>query len=152
NGVVRGRVIYLDAKTNEDLDKYKGKLKGAIVLVSPLRDVPAHFKAEGSRLTDEQLLALANAESPAAAGPGGGRRFNVSPEMRAAMELMTKKWQMVYDEGAAVALEGSRGDGGTIFVQSATMPAPADASFNNRPSPWAKDAKVIPQATLAVEH
>ncbi len=48
-------VVYLDAKTPEDLDKYKGKLKGAIVLVAPIRDLPAHFTSPGSRYTDEEL-------------------------------------------------------------------------------------------------
>ncbi|MBO0860784.1 MAG: M20/M25/M40 family metallo-hydrolase [Chloracidobacterium sp.] len=153
NGVVRGHVVYLDAKTPADLDKYKGKLKGAIVLLSPPRDLQAHFKPEGTRATDEELLALSNAPPPTLDG-GGFRRGGPggSPEIRAAMELNAKKWQMVYDEGAAVALDMGRGDGGTIFVQSATMPAPADAGFDRRPRPWAPDAKVIPQATLAAEH
>src|SRR5215468_9389383 len=151
NGVVRGQVVYLDAKTPEDLEKYKGKLKGAIVLVSPPREVQAHFKPEGTRATDEELLAMANAEPPSPGG-GGFRRGGGSPEQRAAMELMSKKWQMVYDEGAAVALDMGRGDGGTIFVQSVTMPAPADASFDRRPRPQAPDAKAIPQASLAAEH
>jgi hypothetical protein len=151
NGVVRGQVVYLDAKTPDDLEKYKGKLKGAIVLVSPPREVQAHFKPEGTRTTDEELLAMANAESPT---PGGGfrRGGGGNPDLRAALELVSKKWQMVYDEGAAVALDMGRGDGGTIFVQSATMPAPADASFDRRPRPWAPDAKLIPQASLAAEH
>jgi carboxypeptidase Q len=150
NGVVRGPVIYLDAKTAEDLEKYKGKLKGAIVLVSPPREVQAHFKPEGTRATDEELLAMANAEPPA---PGGGfRRGRGNPGQREGMELISKKWQMVYDEGAAVALDIGRGDGGTIFVQSVTMPAPADASFDRRPRPQAPDAKAIPQASLAAEH
>ncbi|MGH9753878.1 MAG: M20/M25/M40 family metallo-hydrolase [Blastocatellia bacterium] len=150
DGVVRGQVVYLDAKTADDLEKYKGKLKGAIVLVSPPRDAQAHFKPQGTRMSDEELLTLANAEPPT---PGGGnRRFNFTPEQRAAMELMSKKWQMIYDEGAAVALDVGRGDGGTIFVQSAAMPAPADTPFDRRPRPWSPDAKVIPQASLAVEH
>jgi hypothetical protein len=151
NGVVRGPVVYLDAKKPEDLEKYKGKLKGAIVLVSPPREVQAHFKPEGTRATDEELLAMANAEPPSPGG-GGFRRGGGSPEQRAAMELMSKKWQMVYDEGAAVALDMGRGDGGTIFVQSVTMPAPADAPFDRRPRPWSTDAKLIPQASLAAEH
>ncbi len=153
NGVVRGQVIYLDAKTVEDLAKYKGKLKGAIVLVAPPRDPQAHFKPEGTRMTDEELLTLANSVPPAAGG-GGNRRGGPggNPEMRAAMELMSKKWQMVYDEGAAIALDPGRGDGGTIFVQSATMPSAADASLDRRPRPWSADAKVIPQASLAAEH
>jgi hypothetical protein len=153
NGVVRGQVVYLDAKTADDLAKYKGKLKGAIVLIAPPRDVQAHFRPEGTRMTDEELLRLANAEPPTPGGPGGGgRRFNLTPEQRAMAELTSKKWQLVYEEGAAVALDAGRGDGGTIFVQSATIPAPVDASFGSRPTPWAKDAKVIPQASLAAEH
>src|SRR6266852_7898148 len=32
NGVVRGPVMYFDAKTKEDFDKFHGKLKGAIVI------------------------------------------------------------------------------------------------------------------------
>src|SRR5215470_17927267 len=151
NGVVRGQVVYLDAKTPEDLEKYKGKLKGAIVLVSPPREVQAHFKPEGTRASDEELLAMANAEPPTSGG-GGFRRGGGNPEQRAALELVSKKWQMVYDEGAAVALDMGRGDGGTIFVQQVTMPAPADASFDRRPRPWSTDAKVIPQASLAAEH
>jgi carboxypeptidase Q len=151
NGVVRGPVVYLDAKTPEDLEKYKGKLKGAIVLVSPSREVQAHFKPEGTRATDEELLAMANAEPPTSGG-GGFRRGGGNPEQRAAMDLVSKKWQMVYDEGAAVALDMGRGDGGTIFVQQVTMPAAADAPFDRRPRPWSPDAKLIPQASLAAEH
>src|SRR5499426_1861824 len=151
NGAVRGPVVYLDAKAVGDLEKYKGKLKGAIVLISPPRDVKAHFEPEGTRMTEGDLLTLANAEPPTPGG-GGFRRGGGNPEQRAAMELLSKKWQMVYDEGAAVALDIGRGDGGTIFVQSAAMPAPADASFERRPRPWAPDAKLIPQASLAAEH
>src|SRR5262250_847502 len=150
NGVVRGPDVYLDAKTPEDLEKYKGKLKGAIVLVSPPREVQAHFKSEGTRATDEELLAMSNAPPPAPGG-GGFRRGGGNPEQRAALDLVRKKWQMVYDEGAAVALDMGRGDGGTIFVQSVTMPAPADAPFG-RARPWSPDAKLIPQASLAAEH
>src|SRR5882672_8232596 len=32
NGVVRGPVVYFDAKTKEDFEKFRGKLKGAIVI------------------------------------------------------------------------------------------------------------------------
>jgi carboxypeptidase Q len=157
NGVVRGQVVYLDAKTADDLEKYKGKLKGAIVLLFPPREVKAHFEPEGTRMTDGELLTMANAEPPT---PGGGfRRGAPSPEQRAVMderraagELLGKKLRMIYDEGAAVVLDIGRGDGGTIFVQSAAMPAPADASFDRRPRPWAPDAKLIPQASLAAEH
>src|SRR6266705_5723981 len=32
NGVMRGPVVYFDAKTKEDFEKFRGKLKGAIVI------------------------------------------------------------------------------------------------------------------------
>ena len=152
-GAVRGDVVYIDAKTEADLDKYKGKLKGAIVLIAPPRDVKAHFEAEGQRMTDQDLLRLANADLPGA-GPAGGRRPELNAERRAAAELMNKKWQMVAAEGAAAVLEPpGRGDGGTIFVQSVTVPAPVDASFDRRPRVYAKDAPpAVPQAVVAVEH
>jgi carboxypeptidase Q len=152
NGVVRGPVVYLDAKTPDDLAKYKGKLKGAIVLISPPREVPAHFSPQGRRMNDEQLLAMANSEPPTPGG-GGFRRGGGNPDQRTALDLVNRKWQMVYEEGAAVALDIGRGDGGTIFVQSVTMPAAAaDTPFDRRPRPQAPDAKTVPQASLAAEH
>ena len=41
NGAVRGEVVLLDVKTVADLDKYKGKLKGKIVLFSEARHMDA---------------------------------------------------------------------------------------------------------------
>jgi carboxypeptidase Q len=141
HGTVRGGVIFLEAKTEDDLAKYRGKLKGAIVLISPMREVPAHFQPEGRRKTDEELLTLANDVR------SGGRRGQ-----RGGDELTNKKWQLVYNEGAAVVLEPGRGDGGTIFVGGANLPSPPAASNDRRPRPWAPNVKVIPQVALAVEH
>jgi carboxypeptidase Q len=151
NGIVRGQAVYLDAKSEAELEKYKGKLKGAIVLIAPPREVKAHFEAEAKRASDERLLELANAE-PQPGGPP--RRFEMTPEQRAQAELMRKKWELCYSEGAAVVLEPSaRGDGGTIFVGAVTYPTPVDLPFDRRPRPWAKDAApAIPQVVLAVEH
>jgi hypothetical protein len=151
NGTLRGQVVYFDPKTEADIDKFKGKLKGAIVLIAPAREVKAHFAAEGKRLTDEELLRMANADVPG--GAGGGRRFQMTPEQRAAAELQNKKWQLCQSEGAGVVLEPGRGDGGTIFVQSVNIPAPVDTPFDRRPRAWSKEVTgVIPQASLSVEH
>jgi hypothetical protein len=45
NGTVRGEVVFLDVKTASDLDRYKGKLKGKIVLFSPARRVDPLYLA-----------------------------------------------------------------------------------------------------------
>src|SRR5262249_26391303 len=151
NGVVHGEPIYLAAKESADLDKYRGRLKGAIVLIDDVQEVKAHFDPQGIRLTEANLLEMANADMP---GRGqGNRRFNMTPEQRARQELAIKKWQLCLDEGAAVVLEPGRGDGGTIFVQQVTIPAAPDTPFDRRPRPWAEDAPaVIPQVAVAVEH
>jgi Zn-dependent M28 family amino/carboxypeptidase len=68
-------VVWLDAKTDADLKKYEGKLKGAIVLADPLRPLKPHFDAQGLRMTEADLLTYANSTGrrirPAAPPPKG---------------------------------------------------------------------------------
>ena len=138
NGTVTGEVVWMDVKTADDFEKYRGKLKGAIVLTSPLREVKAHFKPEGVRLSDEDLLKLANAES---AG-GGGRNYSddAIKRMRETMELNRKKAEFFRTEAPAVLISASRaGDGGTVFVQGN---GPRD---KNAP-------QAMPSLSMAVEH
>lgn len=75
-GTVTGEAILFDAKSEAELEQFKGKLKGKFVLVSDEREVPAHFEAEGKRLTDSELLRLANAAPQA----GGARRPRGMPD------------------------------------------------------------------------
>jgi|LakMenEpi03Aug12_release.lakeMendotaPanAssembly.Ray.scaffolds.fasta_scaffold52184_2 hypothetical protein len=201
---VKGEPIYLDANTPEELEKYRGKLGRAIVLISPPRDVKPWFEAPGTRQTDSELLNLANAEvggsrrrrppgaepsngatgttpnnnviPPPSANQGAGNPpANRSNEQRGneqrsndprggATNLTTDKWQLAYDEGAAVVLEAGRGDGGTVFVASATMPRRADAGRDLRspgeggpmsrgPRPWTVESPaILPQMVVAAEH
>ncbi|MDQ5845201.1 MAG: M20/M25/M40 family metallo-hydrolase [Acidobacteriota bacterium] len=156
SGVITAPVIYVDAKDETELAKFKGRLKGAIVLTSRMREVKAHFDALGTRRDEKDLLSLADAPEPR---PGGGRRFQFTPEQRAAILFGAKKIQFFYDEGAAVLVDSSRaGDGGTIFVQSASVPQPisSDPLGPNVPrsiQAYDKAAPMaIPQLVLAVEH
>jgi len=155
NGTITGDVVYLNAKDEAELEQFKGKLKGAIVLTSGMREVKARFEALGTRRDEKDLLSLADAPEPR----GGLRRmFQMSPEQRAAMMFGAKKNQFLLDEGAAVSIDPSRiGDGGTIFVQSASVPQPVPTGPigpNTRGlSPYDKSApKLTPQLVLAVEH
>lgn len=61
---VRGVPIYIDVKTAEDLDKYRGKLGRAIVLIGEPRELKALFDPPAERQSDETLLRLANAQPP----------------------------------------------------------------------------------------
>lgn len=157
NGPLSAEVVYFDAKDEADMARFKGQLKGKIVLTGPIREVKAHFESQGTRRDEKNLLALANAPLPRPAGRGGfpGNR---NADFLALAQFNAKKAQFFADEGAALLVDASRGDGGTLFVQSATVPQPfsANAFGPNAPrriNPYDKDApKIIPQIVAGVEH
>src|SRR5438105_2054304 len=45
NGPLTADVVYFDAKDENDMARFKDKLKGKIVLTAPMREVKAHFEA-----------------------------------------------------------------------------------------------------------
>ena len=146
SGTVRGRPVYIDAASEGELATYRGKLAGAIVLISAPREIKPHFEPTATRLTSEELLRLANAR------PGEQMFAGPTSEQRAEIELTYKKWQLVYRERPAVVLQASRGDGGTVFVQSATVPLERGGAFDGQPVPWSLNAgPIIPQANVAAE-
>jgi hypothetical protein len=49
-GVVRGPVVYVSARKTEELEQYKGKLKGAIVITAEPAQLPAPFEVPRSPL------------------------------------------------------------------------------------------------------
>jgi carboxypeptidase Q len=154
SGPLAAEVVYVDASNDAELAQFKGQLQGKIVLTSAVRTVPARFEAPGKRLTEKELLTLADAPEPR---PGGRRNFQLNPTQRTAFMFGSKKLQFFQAEGAALLIDPSRGDGGTIFVQSASVvpPAEVDPSAPNTPrmAPYDKGApKVIPQLVLAIEH
>jgi hypothetical protein len=59
---VVANVVYLDAKTEADLEKYQGKLKGAVVLAGAPRPVKIAFEPQGRRMTDEDLRIFAESK------------------------------------------------------------------------------------------
>jgi carboxypeptidase Q len=156
-------VVYIDARNEEDLQKFKGQLKGKIVFTSAVRDVPAHFESQGSRMTEKDLLQLADAPEPRPAGRGNRPGNNQASAFQTAFQFASAKMRFFDQEGAALLVDPGRGDGGTIFVQSATVvpAAPAAAPAAGTPAPttpaggsrvYDKTAKVIPQMVVAIEH
>ncbi len=84
----------------------------------------------------------------------------MTPERRAQMELAAKKLQFLSENGAALLIDpSSRGDGGTLFVQSASIPGAPMPGMGQGPgqgrrvSVYDKDApKIPPQIVMAQEH
>jgi hypothetical protein len=155
-GPITAEVVTVDANSDEDLAKLKGKLRGKIVLTAAMRSVSARFEAPGTRLTDKELLALADSPEPR---PGQRRRnITLDPSQRAAYMFAAKRLQFFESEGVALLIDPARGDGGTIFVQSAAVPHPlgvdpASPNALRTPPPYDKNApKTTPQIVLAIEH
>lgn len=136
NGTVSGEVIYLDASSEEDLEKYKGKLKGKFVLIDTLRVLKEWEDPLAKRLTPEELLEMANAPMPTKQPfrrmPRSGRSF-----YRALRDF-------IYEEQPLATIDRSyKGDLGTVFVSGAS---------SKEGSARDEGAEVLPQVTMAVEH
>jgi carboxypeptidase Q len=146
-------VVHFNATNEAELEQYKGKLKGKIVLVGPIREVKAHFEPEGTRSTDKQLLDLADSPDPATIQRQG---FNPPANFQQTQQFNAKRFRFLSEEGAAVLIDAGRGDGGTIFVQQAQalQPAPnADGTPSGpRVSAQDKGANIPIQISAAAEH
>ncbi len=141
-GFAKGKVVYLDVKSKADLEKYKGKLKGAYVLLSGIVNLKPQFEAPAKRLNETELLKLANADIPKSI------QFNFPLD-----SLTDQKLEFCLKEGAIAALTGSEGgSGGTIFLSAARVPSNG-AFFLDATQAFNPQApKIIPQVCVAGEH
>jgi hypothetical protein len=165
-GAVTADVVIFNARTEADLDKFKGRLSGKIVLVSPVRELKAEDKPLSVRHSDEDLKKMADETSPSPQRPQQQQpqlteeqRQKLREEQQKNFLFGLKRSRFLLDEGAAVLVDNSfRGSGGTLFVQSASVvqDIPTDLanfSFRNFAQPYKKEseARIIPQMTMATE-
>ncbi len=148
DGTVTAEVVRVDLRTEADLARYRGRLRGRIVLTQPARDVPMLTGDVVLRMDDELLAEAARPFEPPARGlrPRPSRRLGFA-----------RLRQFYLDEGVVAAVdrgsdfvhvEGGSGlshrtqrtDGGTIFV--------------GRGAPWTAEppGTGVPSLTFAVEH
>ncbi|EAZ81001.1 M20/M25/M40 family metallo-hydrolase [Algoriphagus machipongonensis] len=114
-GEISGKVILIDAKTEEDLEKYKGKLKGAIIAVKPTGDASPTFEADAIRFTEEQLDQMA--EPPSESG-GSSYTPEQIQAFRDARAFAIRVGEFLKEEGAALIIKGVNGRHGTLFTSS----------------------------------
>jgi hypothetical protein len=107
DGTITAPVVYFNPKTEAEFASYKGKLKGAIVLTSPPREVNARFEALAARKTDSELLALADAAEPNARGFGRRAAQAQGPAQVASAGPTTANGRA--GAGAAAAADGRVG-------------------------------------------
>lgn len=112
-GKIAGPPVLAVIETRADMDKFRGKLKGAIVLTAPPRPTHPSFKPAASRYTDAELKALEATPIP------------VKPKRFGEPKTDGPKWEELQDfyriEGVGVLVEPSsesRADYGTVKVDA----------------------------------
>jgi hypothetical protein len=145
DGPVSGDATLAVIDTADDFAKFKGQLKGKVVLTTAMREVLPLWTPPAARYTDEQLRDLqretdatprgnffGRAGGPGRqGGPGGGRG--------AAQRFAAERTKFFKDEGVVALLVPGRGDGGTVFVQGGG-------------SREANGPASLPTISVAVEH
>jgi len=149
SGPVTADVVFVNIQSEKDMDQYKGKLSGKIVLFGAMRPVPPLEKALFTRSTDKDLEDVA--EFPVNVNAGG-----IPPEMIARMrerlerqKLVEKIAEFFAEEKVAGVIEPSRdggnggGSGGTLFDDNG-------ATLGR--TPYVADKRVkIPVVVAAIE-
>ena len=133
NGPVTGEPVVAPIRTEADFEKFKGKLKGKIVMLEAPRPSSLMTTALAKRFTDAELEAEALAPDPSPTSPF----FSPIPRDRqgpppypgfvqgkfdreAARKWRNKVNQFLIDEGTLLTLiPGSGTDGGTVFATAA---------------------------------
>lgn len=121
SGPVSGDVVYVNIQSEKDLDQYRGKLAGKIVLFGAMRPVPPVEKPLFTRNTEKDLEETS--EFPVTANAGA-----IPPELMARMrermerqKLIDKVAEFFAEEKVGAVIEPSRdgvnggGSGGTLF-------------------------------------
>jgi carboxypeptidase Q len=113
NGLIKAEVVYLKADTLSDLDKYKGKLKGKVVVIDAPAPAEQNFTRPDAQRTADSTLA--QMENPNAAG---GRRGGQGNFRRGAGRGVPARDLAKFEaeEGVALALAQARGTDGTVFT------------------------------------
>jgi hypothetical protein len=149
-GPVSGQVVFVSVQEEKDLEKYKGKLAGKIVLLGATRPTPDITEPLFKRYTDAELKEMETYEA------GGGRYAPGSPELMKyiadrmkALDLRKAALKMMADEGVLAILTPSRDSsdgGGTGII------------FDDNGADLARDAQkkenavTIPNAVMMIEH
>lgn len=171
DGPVRSEVVHLDPdsiRSEADLDRYRGRLRGRIVFTAPIRPLSPGFEPDARRWTDRELDSLAR--EPATPEPSvmpprlspeqlrWGRMPPLTPYQRR-LGVRRDKWLQEFfrEEGVgALVYPSDRGDKGTVYVytqQDRTPSSPGDPpvdplTMRDGVLPWG----AVPSVVIATEH
>ncbi len=108
NGVVRGPAVAITAETVEDVERYRGQLSGAFVLVEPHRPIEPEWEHRPRRHSLEWLLEPSSPRAaPALSAEEQARREEQFARVRQQREVSQAVMALVRDEDVAGILRSS---------------------------------------------
>ncbi len=150
NGAVRGEMAYIPLSAAADLDKWKGKLKGKIVLLGATRPTPDITEPLFHRYTDEELKDMESMEQPRARAGAPQPTIQERLAERARLtRLRQQALKLFTDEGVLAIITPTRdsadgGGTGIIFDDNGANLA--------RDAQKPENAVKIPNAVMMIEH
>ena len=123
-GPVDAEAMLIDVGRESDLTRYRGKLRGKIVLATRPQEIPLTTEFLAPRFTDTELAEMEKVRdlSKVVDVPKGIRvppRMVIPDDLKAASQLKAATYRFLKEEGALAIVECDyTGDGGTVFVTS----------------------------------
>ena len=116
NGPIKSEVILVKADTVTDLDQYKGKLAGKIVIFDTKTKLTRSTKPDLSRYTDDELDEMAKATSQPIQRRAVDRNSPQFIAMQKARILRVAISNFLQQENVGLILSMARGTDGTVFT------------------------------------
>ncbi|WP_439880056.1 M28 family metallopeptidase [Pontibacter sp. MBLB2868] len=136
SGLIKAKAVLVQLEKEEDLQQYKGKLAGKIIITDTDNDAKTTFEADAKRYTEEELDKMAM--SPEATSSSSSWTPERIAQYRARMALRNKAVDFFKAEGAAAILSSRGGMHGTHYTSNG--------------APYAKDAQpALPELEMGLE-
>jgi carboxypeptidase Q len=116
NGPVRGLAIRVSATTKEEIEKFKGKLSGKVVIYGESREIKVSDKPLAERYDEKRLEEYAEYKIPGTTPSRYGPNFREEYLKRREVRRIADKL-FAEEKALAVVTQGAH-DGGTLSVQS----------------------------------
>lgn len=124
-GALSGSPTIVDIRSSEDFAKYRGKLKGAIVMNGRVDKPNPHFQADAKRFSEDELNTIARATNP-------GPPKSYAEVLRDRLSRRITLGQITVflaNEGIAALLEPSERDHGVVRVTRQSYNPNVEAGF-----------------------
>ena len=118
NGPVRGKAVKAKIETSADLEKYKGKLAGRVVMLGDPREIKVHDKPEFERFDEASLQKLEQYEIGGGGPARGAPRFTREEALKRRQLALDRLKFLAEEKPLAIIVPGN-GDYGNFHVQGA---------------------------------